>query len=188
MAQEITIPNTKATATIRSPLWVAIWSVLTLGIYAIVWIYRLSRELRDYGRSKGYDLGQRPVNTLLAVTLGAFVIVPAVLAFVRLTQRVQGAERISGGPQATNGWLALALYLIITPAYVAYLQSAMNRVWAAETGVALPGGGDHLPPPLPFDTAGSFAPPTAGDPGPSEHRGFAPPAPGGTPPPGPPPA
>ena len=48
---------------IRSLWAVALLPIITLGIYHLVWWYRVSRELRDYGRAKGYDLGQTPSSS-----------------------------------------------------------------------------------------------------------------------------
>ena len=52
---------------VRSPWAAALLPFITLGIYHLVWWYRINRELRDYGKAKGYDLGQNPTNSLLAL-------------------------------------------------------------------------------------------------------------------------
>jgi hypothetical protein len=135
MAEIVTIDGSDATYKLRSPVWVAVWTLVTCGIYGIVWTYKVARELRDYGRARGYDLGQSPGMTLLAVTLGALIIVPALVAWYRLAKRVQGAQRIAG-PEPVNGWIALLLYLVFFPAFPAYLQSGLNSVWRWETGRA----------------------------------------------------
>ena len=66
MAHTLQIRNTDDHVKIRSPWAVALLPIVTLGIYHLVWWYRINRDLRDYGRAKGYDLGQNPVNSLLA--------------------------------------------------------------------------------------------------------------------------
>jgi Domain of unknown function (DUF4234) len=142
MAYELQIRNSRERVKIRSPWAVALLPIITLGIYHLVWWYRINRELRDYGRAKGYDLGQNPTASLLALFPGAIIIVPALITYWRGTKRVQQAARISG-QEPPNGWIALVLYVLISIGFYAYLQVSLNYVWRAEAD-PLPG---HEPPP-----------------------------------------
>jgi len=67
MAYEMKIRGTEDEVKIRSPWAAALLPIITLGIYHLVWWYRINRELRDYGKAKGYDLGQNPTNSVLAL-------------------------------------------------------------------------------------------------------------------------
>ena len=107
-----------------------------------MWWYKINSELRDYGRAKGYDLGQNPTNSVLALFPGGIIIVPAILTYWRGTQRIQGAARLAG-QEPVSGWLCIILYLIISPGYWAYLQVALNNLWRSEADL-LPGQ-DALP-------------------------------------------
>ncbi len=146
MAQELQINNSDGRVKLRSPWAVALLPFITLGIYHLVWWYRINRELRDYGRSKGYDLGQSPTSSLLALFPGAFIIVPALITYWRGTKRVQGAARVAG-KDPLSGWIALILYFLISPALWAYIQVSLNGVWRSEAA-ALPG---EPPPAQPAD-------------------------------------
>jgi hypothetical protein len=137
MAYELQLRNTEDRVKIRSPWAAALLPIITLGIYHIVWWYRINREMRDYGKAKGYDLGQSPANSALALFPGGLIIVPALISYWRGTQRVQGTARISGN-EPLSGWLALILYLFIAPAMWAYLQVSLNDVWR-DNADALPG-------------------------------------------------
>lgn len=153
MAYELQLRGTQDRVKIRSPWAAALLPIVTLGIYHLVWWYRINRELRDYGRAKGYDLGQSPTKSLLALFPGSLIIVPALVTYWRGTKRVQGASRIAGKEPA-NGWIALILYVILSPAYYAYLQISLNDVWQLEgepaPGQPLPPGPpDAMPPRLP---------------------------------------
>src|SRR3712207_5024308 len=106
---------------VRGPVWVGIWSLVTFGIFAIYWTYVTAKDLSEYGKAKGRDLGQSPGMTLLAVTLGALVIVPAIVAIYRQAKRIQQAQQLAG-VQSMNGWLALVLYLVLFPVFYAYEQ------------------------------------------------------------------
>ena len=142
MAHELQIRGSQDHVKVRSPWAAALLPIVTIGIYHLVWWYRINCELRDYGRAKGYDLGQNPTNSLLALFPGGIVVVPALVSYWRGTKRVQGAARL-GGKEPVNGWVALILYLVLAPAFWAYLQVALNDLWRSE---ADPLPGESLPP------------------------------------------
>jgi hypothetical protein len=134
MAREVGIPGTgtAATAKIRSLWAVALLPFITLLIYYFCWWYFIHRELRDYGRAKNTDeLGTSPGKSLLAVTLGALVIVPALVSIYRGFKRVQAAQRLTG-IEPINGWIGLILFFVVSPAMNAYMQSGLNAVWESE--------------------------------------------------------
>jgi Domain of unknown function (DUF4234) len=134
MAEEVQIRNTGNTAKIRNLWFVALFGLVTFGIYTLVWYYKINREMADLGRATGRseELGDSPGMSLLAVTLGALIIVPAVISVVHTFQRVKATQRLTGGGEPLNGWLALVLALVIGPAFYAYLQSALNKSWESE--------------------------------------------------------
>src|SRR5438477_11850429 len=105
VAQELRINNTADRVKLRSPWAAALLPIVTLGVYHVVWWYRINRELHDYGRAKSYDLGQNPTNSLLAVFPGGLIIVPALITYWRGTERVQGAARIARN-EPLNSWVA----------------------------------------------------------------------------------
>lgn len=151
MAYEMNIRGTQDQVKIRSPWAVALLPIITLGIYHLVWWYRINRELRDYGQAKGYDLGQNPTNSVLALFPGGLIIVPALVSYWRGTKRVMGASRIAG-KEPLNGWIAIILYLLLAPAFWAYIQVSLNDVWREEAealpGQEPPARSEEMPPPL----------------------------------------
>ncbi len=151
MAYEMKIRGTQDEVKIRSPWAAALLPIVTLGIYHLVWWYRINRELRDYGRAKGYDLGQNPTASVLALFPGGLLIIPALVSYWRGTKRIQGAARLAG-QEPLNGWIALVLYLLLAPGLWAYMQVSLNDVWRQEAealpGQELPPVGDQMPPPL----------------------------------------
>lgn len=155
MAYELEIRGEHDRVKIRSPWAAALLPIVTFGIYHLVWWYRLNRELRDYGRAKGYDLGQSPTKSLLALFPGGLIIVPALVTYWRGTKRIQGAARL-GGLEPANGWIALILYLVLSVGFWAYLQASLNALWRSE-GEPLPGQpappepADQMPPRLEED-------------------------------------
>jgi Domain of unknown function (DUF4234) len=132
MAEIVRIEGTEATAKIRSVVWVIVLEVVTLFIYGFFWWYFIHRELRDYGRAKGTtELGTSPGTSLLAITLGALIIVPALVSFFNGFKRVQAAQRLAG-IEPINGWIGLILFIVFYPAFMGYMQSGLNPVWRAQ--------------------------------------------------------
>lgn len=108
--------------------------IVTLTIYGFFWWYFIHRELRDYGRAKGTtELGTSPGTSLLAVTLGLLIIVPALVSIYNGFKRVQAAQRLNG-IEPINGWIGLILFLVFYPALMGYMQSGLNPVWKAQAG------------------------------------------------------
>ena len=129
MAQVVQIPGAGTTAKIRSPFAPALLPFITLFIYLFCWWYFINRELRDLGKAKGStELGDSPGKSLLAITLGALIIVPPIWSHVTTFKRVQAAQRLAG-IEPINGWIGLILYIVISPAFYAYMQSGLNNVW-----------------------------------------------------------
>ena len=138
MAEQIQIAGAGTTAKARNPIAVAIFAVITLGIYLVFWWYFINRELADLGRAKGTaELGDSPAKSTLALFPGALLIVPALWTTVTTYKRVQAAQRLTGGTPI-NGWLGLVLYLVISPAMYAYMQSGLNGVWRAQSSESEP--------------------------------------------------
>jgi Domain of unknown function (DUF4234) len=134
VAEVVPIQGAGSTAKVRSVVWVIVLELVTLGIYGFVWWYFIHRELRDYGRAKGTtELGTSPGTSLLAVTLGLLIIVPALVSIFNGFKRVQAAQRLTG-IEPINGWIGLILFLVFYPALMGYMQSGLNPVWKAQAG------------------------------------------------------
>jgi hypothetical protein len=138
MAEELQLRDGGGPVKVRNPWTVALLPFVTFGIYHLVWWYRINRELRDFGRARGRDLGQNPTASVLALFPGGLLIVPALVSYWRGTKRVQEAARVAGREPQVNGWIALILYIVLAPAYWAYLQAALNDDWRTEASQALP--------------------------------------------------
>src|SRR5947207_1027864 len=97
MALPVEIEGTGTQAKIRNPLGVIGLSFITLGIYAIFWYYNVNKEMAAFGRAKKTnDLGDSPGTSVLAVTLGALVIVPAFISLYNAWKRLNSGERLTG--------------------------------------------------------------------------------------------
>jgi Domain of unknown function (DUF4234) len=171
MAYEMKIRGSEDEVKIRSPWAAALLPIITLGIYHWVWWLRINRELCAYGKAKGHDLGQNPTNSALAVFPGGLILIPALITYWRGTKRVMDASRL-GGKEPLNGWIAIILYVLISPALWAYIQVSLNDLWRQEAdplpGQELPAGGSaEMPPPLPPEQQRPAEPPAAEQPPPA---------------------
>lgn len=153
MAEEIAIANSGERVKLRNPLGVVGLSLITLGIYYVFWWYFINREMRDFGRSRNTDLGQSPGNSVLALTLGALIIVPALVTLWRTSDRIQRSQEVAGVERGANGPIIFILLLLIGPVGIWYAQSELNKAWEAQAS-----GG---PPSLPATEQASPAPPAA---------------------------
>jgi hypothetical protein len=127
-----------AVAKVRSP-WAPVGlGLITFGIYNLVWYYKVNREMRDFGRAQGDpELGNsNPGNSLLAVTLGALILVPAIVSWVNTMNRMQRTERHVGNEPLSWGLVigllaASILTLGLASLAIPYLQQDhLNKVWS----------------------------------------------------------
>jgi Domain of unknown function (DUF4234) len=134
MAQEIQIPNAGSTAKIRNPIGVILLSVITLGIYGVFWWYFINREMADYGQANGVpELGDNPILSVLAITLGAFIIIPPFVSHWRTLKRIETAQNRALG---SNNFAVILLFLLTLIPLVnlvvpPLMQSNLNQVWEA---------------------------------------------------------
>jgi uncharacterized protein DUF4234 len=150
MAEEVQIKGTSEVGKIRNPLGVVGLTFITLGIYAIFWYYFVNKELAAIGKAHNSDeCGDSPGTSVLAITLGALVIVPAFVSIYNTTKRLQAAERLTGTPQGMEPGLLFILWIFISPVAEYILQANLNKVLQTQAGGAgeLAGGQAAAPPP-----------------------------------------
>ena len=125
----------------RNPL--AVWlglPLITLGIYYFVWWYKINNEARRFLN----DQSIQPGVSVLAVTLGAVIVVPPFVSAYNTTQRIARMQERAGFPAGTraNGWISVLLHFVFG-LHALYMQMELNRIW---DGYAQPGLA-ALPPP-----------------------------------------
>ena len=103
MAEEVQIAGSSERGKIREPLGVIGLGIITLGIYSIVWYYKINKEMAEIGQAKGTDeCGTNPTNSLLAVVPGALACgIPTLISYFNATLEAQagGAGAIPAAPQ-----------------------------------------------------------------------------------------
>ncbi len=127
----------------RSPWAPVLLGLVTLGIYNLFWYYYINRELRDFGAARNDpELAKvQPAVSVLAVTLGALIIVPAIVSWFRTVGRIRRSELLVGVPPLD--WaIVIILYVVgilfvgIVSLAVPYLmQDHLNKTWEAAGAV-----------------------------------------------------
>jgi Domain of unknown function (DUF4234) len=124
-----------------------IWPLITLGIYHLVWYYKINREARDFDEK----ITVEPVVSLLAITVGRIIIVPPYVSIYRTGERIAQMQEDADMERTCNGWIGLVLSFFFG-LYSLYYQYELNRIWARlgnpqegsvvalPVGVAVPAG------------------------------------------------
>jgi len=140
MAEEVVVEG--QTYKKRSPWGVWGLAIVTIGIYGLVWYYKINDEARRYLR----DQAIRPGLAVLAL----FVPIVNYVSIYRTGQRIQRMEEKAGIQRTVEPVLGL-LGAFFFALYIPYYQDHLNSVWTqAASGAALPSwGAPAIPPPPP---------------------------------------
>lgn len=126
----------------RSPLGAWGLAFLTLGIYAFVYHYKVNDEARRF-------LGDETINpgvSVLAVTLGIFLIVPPYISYYRTGERIRRMQQQAGVPNEVSPALGL-LAAVVMILHIPYFQEHLNRIWERYAPQSTPLPGAAPPPP-----------------------------------------
>ena len=133
MAEEIQIRGTQEVGKIRHPLGPFGLSLLTLGFYYFFWYYKINKELAAIGQVRNApQLGTAPGTSLLAITLGIFIIVPPYVSHYNTWKRFSEAEKLLGLPESMNPAVGFILTLFVGPVGMYFLQTGLNNVLRAQ--------------------------------------------------------
>ena len=102
-----------------------VWPVITLGIYRLVWWYKINREARDFDAR----IQVNPALSVLAVTIGAFIIVPPFVSFYRTGERIAEMQEAAGMQRSCNGVIGI-VGAFVFGLQALYYQAELNRIWA----------------------------------------------------------
>jgi len=103
----------------RNPLAVFVLSIITFGAYWVYWYYRTAEGLRDRGELV------RPAVSALAVTWGAFLVIPALVSAYLTANRVRNQRQHEGGGGPIPIVAVLLGFILL---YAPYLQWHLNRL------------------------------------------------------------
>jgi Domain of unknown function (DUF4234) len=102
-----------------------VWPIITLGIYSLVWWYKINRETHDFDTR----IEVSPGVAVLAFFPGGFLLVPPFVTVFRTGKRIREAELAAGVPNPMSPGLGLLLSFLVS-LHVIYMQSHLNELWA----------------------------------------------------------
>lgn len=114
MAQEVTIGR-DGFGKIRSFPIGLLFTIVTFGIYFYFWYWFVNDELKDVGAANDDPnlATSKPASSLLAVTLGSLLVIPAWLSYYNYGQRIRRAEASVGVPEHERISPTLAFLLLV---------------------------------------------------------------------------
>ncbi len=122
----------------RNPFLVwLVWPLVTLGVYHLVWWYKINREVRDYDNR----IDVSPGVAVLALVPGFIIIVPPYVSIWKTGDRIRRAQTAASLSDRGNPWIGLILSFIFG-LHSLYYQMALNSLWKSygtlEEGTPLP--------------------------------------------------
>lgn len=117
----------------RSPLGVWLLSLVTGGIYGLVWLYKVNDEARRYLS----DDSIKPALSVLAFIPGAALFyIPPLVSIFRTGERVGRMQERAGVREGGISAVLAVLGLLVLVLDVPYIQSHLNRAWDAARAAA----------------------------------------------------
>jgi len=117
-----------------------VWPLITLGIYHLVWWYKINQEAHDFDER----IEVNPVWSMLALLIGWIIIVPPFVTVYRTGERIAQMQEAAGMQRSCNGVIGI-IGMFVLSLQSLYYQYELNKIWAhlgspAEgTTVTLPG-------------------------------------------------
>jgi hypothetical protein len=113
--------------------WI-LWPFLTLGIYHLVWYYKIHREMAEFDRRR-----QVPVaGPMLVILLLGWTVVAPLVSYYNTGNRIRNAQRAAGLPASCSGGIGLLLMFVFGLG-VLYYQAELNKI-SHSYGEATPPG------------------------------------------------
>jgi len=111
----------------RNPfaVWL-LWPLLTLGIYHLVWYFKIHREMAEFDRRRAVPTAG-PVLVLLFLS---WTVIAPFVSYYNCGRRIRNAQRSAGLPTSCSGGLGCFLMLIFG-AGVLYYQTELNKIVSA---------------------------------------------------------
>jgi hypothetical protein len=164
-AEPIQIQGSEYVGKVRTPIITVALTIVTLGIYGVVWYFKVNKEMAEIGKAKGTtECGTSPGTSLAALIPGGLVIIPALVSYWNACKRLQKTNEVTGGGDTMEPPLLWLLMLLISPVGQYLFQGYLNNALQAQAG----GGGTLAAPAAAQDEAAPApaAPVEAGSPPP----------------------
>ncbi|MFI9718592.1 DUF4234 domain-containing protein [Streptomyces sp. NPDC052396] len=107
----------------RGPWAVWFLVIITLGIYSLVWYFKIHKEMAEFDSRRKIS----PAGSMLTIWFGWYLLIPPFVSYYNTGKRICDAQRAAGLPQTCSGGLGLFLVFIFGTHSV-YYQSELNKV------------------------------------------------------------
>lgn len=101
-----------------------VWPLVTLGIYHLVWWYKINREARDL--NVGIEVS--PPVSVVAITIGGLIIVPPWVSIFKTGDRIGRMQSAAGAPATCSAVLGLIASFLLG-LHTLYYQNELNKLW-----------------------------------------------------------
>ncbi len=137
MAEPVAIQGSSHQGKIRNPLGVIGLSIITLGIYYLVWYYKVNKEMAEIGQARGTEeCGTSPGTSLAAMIPGFILIIPPYFSLYKACTRLTATEGITGAQEGMEPPLLWLLLILVGPVGLYLFQRNLNRSLEAQAGGA----------------------------------------------------
>ena len=103
-------------------MWLGL-PLITLGVYTLVWVYKVNAELGRFDPRRPVQPGM----TLLAFLVGWVIIVPPFVALYNTGQRISQVQRAAGLAPTASGVVGILLNFVFG-LWPLYYQSELNKI------------------------------------------------------------
>ncbi|MCL4423034.1 MAG: DUF4234 domain-containing protein [Actinobacteria bacterium] len=110
----------------RSPASVLGLSIITLGIYYLVWYYKINNEIRQHDP----DIKVSPGWAVAAISIGAILFfIPPLVSSYTTAARIRQMQLDDGQVQTISPVVALLLHIFLGIGYPLYIASQLREHW-----------------------------------------------------------
>ena len=139
-AEPVQIQGSQYEGKIRTPIITVVLTIVTLGIYGIVWYFKVEQgDGRDRAGEGHRGVRHEPGELAPGGDAGRACDRAGARVRYNVCKRLQAAERLTGAPQGMEPGLLFILYVFISPVAAYIAQSNLNKVLQAQARPA-PGG------------------------------------------------
>ncbi len=108
----------------RHPVLVwLVWPLITLGIYHLVWYYKIHREMAEFDPRRTVPV----VGPMLVVLLLGWTVIAPLVSYYNCGERIRHAQRAAGLRPECSPVIGMLLMLVLNVG-VLYYQLELNKI------------------------------------------------------------
>jgi hypothetical protein len=122
----------------RNPwlVWL-VWPLITLGIYHLVWYYKIHKEMAEFDRRRAVPVA----GPMLVLLFLSWTLIAPLISYYNCGKRIADTQRSAGLQPTCSPVIGLLLMLFVFGTGTVYYQYELNRVvdvYQAEPGSQVP--------------------------------------------------